>query len=679
MFEEKHQNCFKNCCNCHESFKSPAEFNSHLIKCQVDIIDDLKKRLIEHESEISEVTTKLQFMKSLEHSRKSTLRRNRGNVKKEKNYCNACGENFSQMNRNHDCKLGLTCRLCFSKVPFNIFVEHVIVCKTEGDEILSRLHVQLQNSKEVNQPETRESAYAGASPSSEINPLNVSGSDLSDQNSQKISSNSADSSAPSSQSDYNSKQHSIKSKLYRKKKNSDQIRIGLNKYLQSIEEEKQNLVSPMKTRRGHKQYIEESPHDSETIEEASCVLAEELTRAGYPMVSLEPSIRFFSSCCSHNEKKFVIATLLPDKIEDHTLALFAKAFSVKRDYIEECYQERQAKLQGGLKYQIKSNRKCHGQINIEDQVKKTIVETIESDSQLWPSVNMKAQIPCSSVKDRVLTAFYETQCEQSEKRGTKQYKADRKVLPISFESHWRLNIKTKFPQVSFYQYLLLVPFWIHACHLGWSNSCRCHYCSNFAFSLDLLQKIAEMYMIEDMLDLSFESLLEHDVCSRDYQSIVQCFRKRRSNYCFNHVKRMENCASCTHSCESRISQFIYSMIGDIAIEGMVPFPRLKQIQKDKYIPLRARDTDSRMNVKEAIDEAIRLIKISMEHVNDVKQYRAHKPKWSIPKNITLHQNVTRVEADFGTPLTIRSPFMAQNEFLSSENNFVNLRTGSFYV
>ena len=139
---------------------------------------------------------------------------------------------------------------------------------------------------------------------------------------------------------------------------------------------------------------------------------------------------------------------------------------------------------------------------------------------------------------------------------------------------------------------------------------------------------------------------------------------------------VESCLSCTHSCESMISKYIDLKIVDVSLENDVPFPRLLRIEKERYIPVRATDKKSRMIAKEAVNEAIRLIKLSMEHVFDVKMYKLNKPRWSIPKNIILHQNVTRAEIDFGTALVIKSPIMGQSEVLNSEVTFANLRKDS---
>ena len=168
------------------------------------------------------------------------------------------------------------------------------------------------------------------------------------------------------------------------------------------------------------------------------------------MTPLEPAVSFFSSCCNAKEKKFILASLLPNELNQETVAMFAKAFSVKHCYVEECFQERIAKLHGGIKYEITSTQRSEGQVNLDEVTKRAIVDMIYSDSQLWPSMEkMKAQIPILSVKDRVLSKFYEEKCQKNPKRGTPQFQADRKVLPVSFEYYWRTTIKKLFPQAGF--------------------------------------------------------------------------------------------------------------------------------------------------------------------------------------------------------------------------------------
>ena len=54
-------------------------------------------------------------------------------------------------------------------------------------------------------------------------------------------------------------------------------------------------------------------------------------------------------------------------------------------------------------------------------------------------------------------------------------------------------------------------------------------------------------------------------------------------------------------------------------------------------------------------------------------YKLNKPRWSIPKQINLHAQVTRAEIDFGSSLIIKSQHMGQSEMLNSENNLANLR------
>ena len=118
------------------------------------------------------------------------------------------------------------------------------------------------------------------------------------------------------------------------------------------------------------------------------------------------------------------------------------------------------------------------------------------------------------------------------------------------------------------------------------------------------------------------------------------------------------------------------MIGDIQMDNEVPFARLLRIEKERYIPVRATDKKSRMIAREAVQEAIRLIQLSMWHVYDVRMYKLNKPRWSIPKSINFHENVSRAEIDFGTALVIKSPIMGQSEVLNSEVNFSNLRKDS---
>ena len=243
-FLSRHKNCFKACLNCDATFTSTTNFNSHLSHCQVDIIENLEDRLTQHKSDIIALTEKLNHGEKIE-SHAYEGKKARILSYKQKQYCKSCGESQSRANRNHNCKRGVICKICSSSIPFSMFIEHANICLDEAEMIKTQLNREScrQASEESNEQQNNFCT----------SPMKPVESDLESSPSQKISSQTTNSSVPNSQtesSDQYSKLQSKKAKCYRKKKCSEKLVSGIHEYLGTIEEDEVREKSFIKTRAG---------------------------------------------------------------------------------------------------------------------------------------------------------------------------------------------------------------------------------------------------------------------------------------------------------------------------------------------------------------------------------------------------------------------------------------------
>ena len=245
----------------------------------------------------------------------------------------------------------------------------------------------------------------------------------------------------------------------------------------------------------------------------------------------------------------------------------------------------------GRNYTIQSHRCNEGQIQVEMETKQAIISELDSESQLWPGVNERMRIRCDRIRDRAILDFYNSNEDIitiTNKRGIKCFESSRKVLPIPFSQFYNDFIKTKYENVSFHQFMELIPFYVFPCAVGWSSSCVCKNCSNFAYGVKLLTRLGEDHKIESVQNLKFEDCLERHVCdAKDYYKTLNCLRKREHDYCFGHIKYDQGCQQCNHSCTSNLVDFLIGEFDGVVLNETIRFPRLAPFGKERWLPIKS--------------------------------------------------------------------------------------------
>ena len=78
-------------------------------------------------------------------------------------------------------------------------------------------------------------------------------------------------------------------------------------------------------------------------------------------LDISPMIDFFHSCCNNSEKRLILASVLPNQMEETDFTLFASLFQVKKNYVKMLHNERNIKLLEGRNYPILVTRSDDGQ------------------------------------------------------------------------------------------------------------------------------------------------------------------------------------------------------------------------------------------------------------------------------------------------------------------------------
>ena len=85
-----------------------------------------------------------------------------------------------------------------------------------------------------------------------------------------------------------------------------------------------------------------------------------------------------------------------------------------------------------------------------------------------------------------------------------------------------------------------------------------------------------------------DSVLEKHVCQSDcYFTTLNCFRKRVHAYCYGHIKNVQDCQQCQHSCDSKLMKFVLNEFNDCTLNETIRFARLAQFGKDRWLPIKS--------------------------------------------------------------------------------------------
>ena len=391
---------------------------------------------------------------------------------------------------------------------------------------------------------------------------------------------------------------------------------------------------------------------------------------------LRPLLEMYKYASSNNEKRFLCASILPDILTEDDETYFAALFQTKREFILECHKERLLKMSEGRSYKIESHRCNLGQIQIDEQLKKSIIAKLDEDSQHWPGIQERMRIRCDSIRDRSILEFYNSN-ENIEivtnKRNIRCFESSRKVLPIRLTQYFNDFVKPQHPKLSFNKFRQLVPYYIFECHVGWSTSCVCRHCSNFGYGVELLNKLGAEKDIVAIQNLKFEDFLTKHVCNAsDYFMTLNCFRKRLHDYCYGHIKKVSDCQQCQHSCQSKLMEFVLNACDGIDLDGDVRFARLAQFGKDRWLPIKSSDPQSAMRSDQALKLAVQMIADSLDHKHDVEKQKLAKIKWNFKNEEYPPAGTSVLSMDHGSPVSLSLPEQGQREKLQKSNTIINL-------
>ena len=688
-FAQMHNNCVLKCANCAINFADLESFNAHLASCLTpDLTPSIQEKLNHKRDDI--------FLDSQFH----VGRMNR-NSRKLKKPCKNCGE-FISTRDDHSCNQVPKCHFCLTQVPSKYLKKHVENC-----QILAEAQLMLF-SFEPSQPENvspsnpqPQSSPPPKSPPQNIPPQNSPAPNSLPQNASRTNSSpenappegariddnpissqestesriSSSSSNPSqkisSSSDEVTKTASQNHLKYIQKTRKRSFETSMGKILEEerdferIENEPKRYFLRSKSSFSMENSSDESDENSEDQPSKAEILKKKMRKSNeyrHLSVDINPFVQFVKLAANHEEKRLLIAALLPDHLNDDDLSNFCHLLDVKQDYIRDIHRQRLLKLSEGHHFKIESARKNKGQIRVLPATKINIINDIDKASQLWPGVSESFFLRCSSVTDVSLKQYYNSNSIIVQKRSVENYRLSRKVLPIRFHQFYNEEIKTKYPHISFYQFKEIIPENIFPVNIGWSHSCICHECANFHYSLDLIHHIGEIHEIDALKTLNFDKISELNVCDHtDFHSVQRCLRKRKHHYCYQHKNFHKDCDNCQHKCSSRLTDFLLNELANRDLTFDVRFARLKLFEKNRWLPVKKTDPASAMNALSAVKLAARLLDETTSHRFDVERYKSNKIEWSFEQKSYPPLGLSMLTVDYGSTFSLNLPECGQRQ------------------
>ena len=104
----------------------------------------------------------------------------------------------------------------------------------------------------------------------------------------------------------------------------------------------------------------------------------------------------------------------------------------------------------------------------------------------------------------------------------------------------------------------------------------------------------------------------------------------------------------------------------------IRFARLKEFEKNRWLPVKKTDPASAMNALSALKLAARLIGDSFSHRIDVIRYKSNKIEWSHAKNCFPPSELSVLTVDYGSAFSLNLPECGQREKIQRENTIHNL-------
>ena len=381
--------------------------------------------------------------------------------------CSNCGEYLPKRSpSSHTCNQIPECHFCFTQVPAKYLMHHVQQCQILAEAKLMLINlenIQTTSNSQASQPEI----FRG---------LDNDGVSSQELNTSRNSSSSTDSKQKmTSSSDEISKNYSQNRLKYIRKSRKRSFGQGLEQILEEDRSFQKNLnESKRPCLRSESKFSNEPVSSDSSLDNDNAeVLKKKLRKSNeYKHLStdIKPFIKFFKQAANQNEKRLLLAALLPDELTENDLTHFSSLFHVKRDYVQEVHNERLLKVALGHEYPIEVLRSNKGQVRVSPEIKSAIIKAVDDASQYWPGIAESIHLKCSSVTDDSLKSFYTKEARIVQKRSVDHYQMSRKVLPVRYIDFFNEEIKPKYPTVSFHQFLSLVPYHVFPVNIGWSHS-----------------------------------------------------------------------------------------------------------------------------------------------------------------------------------------------------------------
>lgn len=480
-----HENCTCFCLNCKKHFENVERFNDHLSNCiDEKTLDSLLQKL-EATKNRQDLYCVRDFKRGPKQQQKFKLR------------CINCGAKLSNTKRaksEHICEIETECFLCATKIPSKLLKCHTELCLNQSESKLKDFEFLAQmNARNGTCDDHVESVRPTpvASPCIEQNPKL---SQPSSTNSSQPKSD-ADSQPLSTSSVSSAEQNMVNTQAKRdRERESYESRSFWSNIRRSLENPTDNSINQIVTRSkavknsNKPQMTAKSTTNSDSQSHPEnksdkTNLKDKLRRSKdfKTIVDITPMIDFFHSSCNNSEKRLILSSILDEKMEESEISLFASLFKVKKSYIRMLISERKIKLLEGKNYPIMVTRSDDGQINIDYDIKKQIIEELLDNAQLFPGEQEFTYKRCSDVKDRALIDVYKTKFKIEQQRNVDYYAASRRILPVKYKTYYDEKIKPVYPNISFNQFRAICPYNIHEVAMNWKSFCICHFCTNWSF------------------------------------------------------------------------------------------------------------------------------------------------------------------------------------------------------
>ena len=125
-----------------------------------------------------------------------------------------------------------------------------------------------------------------------------------------------------------------------------------------------------------------------------------------------------------------------------------------------------------------------------------------------------------------------------------------------------IELKASFPDMTPYLFSKLVPYQVIFPKLSWSNQCICLACSNFFEALQALHRIGQKIENDVIKTITHDDIQSYLICpeSKSKQEIFDCLFSHRYKHCFLHTTKSNSCLKCNHTCNSRLSDIMTSIL-----------------------------------------------------------------------------------------------------------------------